>query len=253
MSSPADKLTIETPEQTALEFSLAGVGSRFLALAVDTLLQVVAFLALFLLVLVIGAAAWPAASTWSMAIGVLLFSSLYYGYFAFFEAIWKGQTPGKRHAKLRVIKDSGRPINAYEAIARNLLRLVDQLPGIYAVGIVAALVSKQNKRLGDLVAGTVVIHEKPFEQLQPGWELFARSDAPALPYKAVRLSAEEFQLVEAFLQRRSELPDEVRRQTAQAIAQRVGARLEVPPEERSSPEPFLERLVRAARSAGRLR
>ena len=90
---------------------------------------------------------------------------LYWGYFALFEAFWNGQTPGKRLVKIRVIKDSGRHITLFEALARNLVRVVDMIPpNFYLVGLLSMLCNKQQKRLGDFVAGTIVIHERTSQQ-----------------------------------------------------------------------------------------
>ncbi len=165
--SSADKLTIQTPEQTSLEFPLAGIGSRFLALAIDYLLQGAGYLVL--VVIAIAAFSLSAfaqrASLWTMAALVFVFFSVQLGYFAIFETVWNGQTPGKRWTHLRVIKDSGRPISAYDAILRNLLRIVDVLPSLYATGLITMLISGENKRIGDYAAGTVVVHEKPLEGL----------------------------------------------------------------------------------------
>ena len=154
----SDKLIIDTPEQVHLEFTLAGIGSRFMALLIDTILQSLVYFAVFLLaVFIIGVA--PAVTigrlgTWAAAVVVLFLFCLYWGYFATFETLWKGQTPGKRYAGIRVIKDSGRPITAFEAIARNLLRVIDQIPGIYVVGMTCMFLNKRNRRLGDFVAGS---------------------------------------------------------------------------------------------------
>ena len=127
---PLDKLTIDTPEQTSLEFPLAGIGSRFVAMAADTAIQIVAGFVIFF-VLALTATARPfgggRGGVWAVAGMIIAFFLIYYGYFAFFETVWNGQTPGKRYAQLRVMKDDGRPINAQDAIARNLLRIVDQL------------------------------------------------------------------------------------------------------------------------------
>lgn len=161
-----------------------------------------------------------------------------------------GQSPGKRYTRLRVIKDSGRPINPYEAIARNLLRLVDQLPGIYAVGILSMLISPRNKRLGDWVAGTVVVHEKPFEGMKFALELPEETAAPVTP--DARLSLEEFELVETFLQRREALAPDVRLRTAEQIAERLRAKLGLS-QEQQGPETFLEAVARAHRRAARYR
>ena len=142
-----EELSIDTPEQIPLQFPPAGIGSRFLAVLFDSLVQFVAFAVLFVLAaLVLGGTAtiWPDAWTWTAAILLLVFFSLYYGYFAFFEATWNGQTPGKRYFQLRVIKETGRPITVYEAISRNLLRAVDQLPAVYAVGILSVFFSRES-------------------------------------------------------------------------------------------------------------
>jgi len=278
-----DHLTIETPEQIPLEFLLAGIGSRFLALAVDTLIQAAATVLLVVVALVIGVSAAishgsPRGSqTWVLALLILFFFLVQFGYFAFFEALWNGQTPGKRYLHLRVIKDSGRSISTFDALGRNLLRLVDSLPGIYAVAIVSALLSSKNKRLGDYVAGTVVVHEKPLStEADLQWDSRPRAAAPppgsvlklTLPepppppvttapldssYDASRLSAEEFHLLETFLLRRRHLAADVRIRMANQIIERIAAKLEISEDDRRSPERLIERLANAYRRRGQWR
>src|SRR5271167_2590756 len=163
--SSADKLTIETPEQTAIEFPLAGIGSRFIAIAIDSLLRVGFLIVLGIIVALFG---WGGLLSnirwqWTIALLIIAYFLLETGYFAFFEVIWNGQTPGKRWTHLRVIKDSGRAVGVPDAILRNLMRIVDYLPSLYAVGVVTILISGENKRLGDYAAGTVVVHEKPLQ------------------------------------------------------------------------------------------
>jgi uncharacterized RDD family membrane protein YckC len=251
--SPDDKLTIETPEQTVLEFPLAGIGSRSLALAIDTLLQ-------FAVLILVGVAAGLIAyagffpqmgKQWVYAILIFVVFLSQFAYFAFFETIWNGQTPGKLWTHLRVITDSGRPVGAQAAILRNLIRIVDSLPSLYAVGIVASLISPQNKRVGDHVAGTVVIHEK---SLQGGRSLW---DAPATPLLTIaqprELTAAELQLVEAFLERRYSFQDDVRRSIAHQIAERLSQRWSVPHETLQDPEKFLEALAEHSRNIAHFR
>ncbi|HVC00225.1 MAG TPA: RDD family protein [Candidatus Dormibacteraeota bacterium] len=249
MASP-DKLTIETPEQTSLEFSLAGIGSRFLALATDTAIQIV-----FLLVLVTAAFSLiPVArlagmlSLWAIA-GLIIGAFLIYeGYFAFFEAVWNGQTPGKRLAGLRVIKDDGRPIGVYDAVARNLMRIVDQMPGIYAVGIVVMLFSKQSKRLGDHVAGTVVVHEKTLEGARP----FSGASSESVPrvLDTSRISLDEFRLVETFLHRRDSIGPDARRRMAAGIVRRLAPKAGLSPQPWPESERFIETLYEQVRAQG---
>ena len=154
-----DQLRIDTPEQIALELPLAGIGSRFLALAIDTLIQSVFYLItafIFIFTLPLGSSVFMfLPKLVGPALAIFILFAIYWGYFAFFESIWSGQTPGKRYAGIRVIKESGRPINAFDAIGRNLMRAVDGLPGIYGVGLVCMMCNQQSRRLGDFVAGTV--------------------------------------------------------------------------------------------------
>ncbi|MGB9435874.1 MAG: RDD family protein, partial [Candidatus Acidiferrum sp.] len=111
----SDKLTIDTPEQTVLEYPIAGLGSRFLAILADTAIQLV----LAFLVLIVGSVIGAGLSIfgglgmqWILAIILIFLFLLYSGYFALFEIFWNGQTPGKRYAQVRVIRDDGRPIGA---------------------------------------------------------------------------------------------------------------------------------------------
>jgi uncharacterized RDD family membrane protein YckC len=252
----SDKLIIDTPEQIPLEFSLAGVGSRALAMMLDALILFILYAVLIILgIFVVGSvsALSSSASNWATAIFVLFFFLLQWGYFAISEILMKGQTFGKRQLNLRVIKDSGAPISAYEAVGRNLLRAVDWLPAFYGVGIVAALLNKQNKRLGDMVAGTVVVHERPLAEMQPVLSVPSRpaAEVPVSVYNSSRLTVDELQLIEAFLQRRYELPPQLRIQTAVQIASRVSRTLEIPPAGRPDPETLLETLAHERRNSGR--
>jgi uncharacterized RDD family membrane protein YckC len=269
-----EHLTIETPEQIPLDFPLAGIGSRFLALALDTLIQMV----VALLLVLVGVLAFSGASStaphqgmWVMAVYILLAFLLQFGYFAVFEAIGNGQTPGKRRMHLRVIKDDGRPITTYDSVARNLVRIVDNLPGFYAVGIISMLISSQNKRLGDYLAGTVVVHERPLDQPRPAesgstqeqpraepsvapasmLDLNPYTPAPKaapLPdgpsgYDVRHLSVDEFGLMETFLLRRGQLAPEVRSQLARQIVDRLAPVLRIRDEDLVRAEALIEKLA----------
>lgn len=243
--SASEKLTIETPEQIALEFPLASAGSRFLALAIDTLIQVGGFLLLALLALLAGLArinVSAALGTWALAIIVILVFLLYYGYYAAFETFWNGQTPGKRAIHLRVITTAGRPISAYDAILRNLLRIVDQLPGIYTVGLLSIFFTERNQRIGDLAADTVVVHEQPIARRQ-------MPHRPAVSGRrgAARLTPQELAVIETFLARRYELPEDRRRRTATELAERIRKRLEIAPGAAVDDEVLIEEVSAEAR------
>jgi uncharacterized RDD family membrane protein YckC len=252
--SSADKLTIQTPEQTSLEFPLAGIGSRFLALAIDYLLQAAGYWVLAMIAIAVFSMATFAqrAGLWGVAALVFVVFAVQFGYFAIFETVWNGQTPGKRWTHLRVIKDSGRPISAYDAILRNLLRIVDMLPTLYATGLIAMLISSENKRVGDYAAGTVVVHEKPLEGLDGLWARSAARVEVVPVAQGAQMNAEELRLVETFLDRRESLAPEVRWSMARQIAAQLCHRLGIPAETRPDSEKFLEALAEQRRNTARL-
>jgi uncharacterized RDD family membrane protein YckC len=252
----ADHLQIDTPEQISLELPLAGIGSRFLGLAIDTLLQFVLYIAGVLLLTILGVSGVGRYLSWIPvsfvpALTILFIFCVYWGYFAFFEIVWKGQTPGKRLAKIRVIHQSGRPINVYEAIGRNLLRVIDGLPGIYGVGIVCMMISSQHRRVGDYVAGTVVVHEKPTREVKPEWSTLA--EASPTHSQALQLTSEELVLIETYLHRRADLDLAVRDKTAYQIATRITQRTGLQRAPDQSLDDFLEGVARQVRDTARFR
>ena len=250
-----DQLKIDTPEQIALELPLAGIGSRFLAISIDTLIQV----ALYLIAALIFFFTLPAGSSiflWlphliGPAMAIFLLFGIYWGYFAIFEILWKGQTPGKRYTGIRVIKESGQPINAFEAVGRNLLRAVDGLPGIYGVGLVCMMCNRQSRRLGDFVAGTVVVHEKPTEEIRPSWNT-AMEALPSSPVLA-QATADELILIETYLSRRWELDKTVRLNAAIQIAERIKLRTGLESQPHQHVDDFLEDAARKIRNSCRFR
>ena len=252
----SDQLNIETPEQVALELPLAGIGSRFLALAVDSLLQMGAFMALLIGLSLLGSAFSPfpflVASLSSPLGGVLMILvpfCIYWGYFAFFEILWHGQSPGKRVAGIRVIQQTGRPMTVIEAIGRNLMRGIDILPGIYAIGLVCMMLNRQNRRLGDFVAGTIVVHDRGIETVDPVW-------APGSPATATpelrQLAGEELVLIETYLSRRYDLDMKVRENTAKQIVALVRQKAGVEKPAHQSDDDFLEALARQLRDTAAL-
>jgi uncharacterized RDD family membrane protein YckC len=250
-----DQLKIDTPEQIALELPLAGIGSRFLAIAIDTLIQA----ALYFITAIIFVIALPLGLSLftflprliGPAMAIFIGFAIYWGYFAIFEILWKGQTPGKRFTGIRVIKESGRPINAFEAVGRNLMRAVDGLPGIYGVGLVCMMCNRQSRRLGDFVAGTVVVHEKPTEEVRPSWSTATESGSTT--QGPAHATADELVLIETYLSRRFELDPEVRLRTAIQVADRIKAKTGLESQPRQHVDDFLEEAARKIRDSGGFR
>jgi len=269
----ADQLNIDTPEQVELEFAVAGVGSRFVAVLLDHLIMAGLFLVLGLLwgVLVSSVAnRINLLGKWILALFIALNFALYWGYFTLFEAFWRGQTPGKRTMKLRVIKDSGRQITLFEAMSRNLLRIIDYLPAFYLTGVITMLCTKRHQRLGDLAAGTIVVHERSDEQpllvergtsimpaqALPAFDLVssgAAQSAGSLPADAVaKLRADDLLLIESFFARALDLSLTTRAEIAGRIAAQMAAKMNVTVPA-GNPERFLEAIAYAMRSSGRAR
>ncbi|MFY9573226.1 MAG: RDD family protein [Blastocatellia bacterium] len=234
-----DELIIETPERVELHYVLANVGNRFLAAAIDHLIQIVA-----ILVIIVAAGAFSgwqlfsAMNVWAAAITVLAVFAIYWGYFVVFETLWSGQTPGKRMMRLRVVREDGRPVRFFEVFVRNILRVtIDLLPApSYAIGVVSIIFSARSKRVGDFVAGTVVVKERATEapslsEIIKVSEIEQRRLERAAPARFVadtrRLSEREIRAVETFLKRRFELTDVNREALAARIAQPISTKLGV--------------------------
>jgi uncharacterized RDD family membrane protein YckC len=245
------KLSIDTPEQINLEYELAGPGSRFMALFVDLMIQSLAVVVIVLVLAIGGVAVNPfrGGRSWMLALTMLLVFAVQWGYFAVFEILWKGQTPGKRQAGIRVINETGREASVYEAVARNLLRAVDALPGPYALGAIVMFLSPQSKRIGDYVAGTVVIHDRKLEDRAIFFNPAGQD--PAEPIDCQALGTNDLQVLETFLQRRLDLPYEVRRRTADKLAKHFRQKCAIPEGTHTDNENLLETLVRGFRQSGR--
>ncbi|HKN84756.1 MAG TPA: RDD family protein [Pyrinomonadaceae bacterium] len=228
-----DILVIETPERVPLHFALASIGNRFLACAIDHAIQGVSLALIAIASMVIAnystvEQSLSSAPKWVYAIMILLLFLTFSGYFAFFEWIWSGQTPGKRWLKLRVIREDGRPITFWEASVRNLLRSFDMMPfPFYSIGLISVFLTNRDQRTGDMVAGTVVVREREAEAPEFSQVFATPVSDPALrrSFKPVDFTASlssltesEIQVVEAFLRRRWELSEVPRRWMAWRVA-----------------------------------
>jgi uncharacterized RDD family membrane protein YckC len=237
-----ETLIIETPERVPLAFALASIGNRFLAVMIDHFIQFLSiFLVAWFFLWLSNASIGETGSSadlwfeempkWTVAIMILVVFAIFASYFILFEWLWNGQTPGKRLMKLRVIRDDGRPITLWEAIARNLLRVFDAAPGfvvpIYSVGLIVIFLNRRDQRVGDLFAGTVVIRERT-DEAPTFAETFSNPVSDAAFHrvqKPVSINADvgkltngEIEVVESFLRRRWDLSDRQRLWMAWRIA-----------------------------------
>lgn len=240
-------LEVRTPESIAFHYELAGLGSRFLALMVDQAIQILVLVAIFGALVLAGtrelAARHGAPSvadkvTVSIA-GAILIAIVFavlFGYFIVFEAAWNGQTPGKRLLGLRVVRDGGYPLDFGASLIRNLIRVGEWVFGYYIIAAISAVLSPENKRLGDLAAGTIVVRDARLAAPSA----LAQRDEPTYAATAY-LTGEERALIKRFIERRDALDETRRSEIAASLAARVRKR--VPPElARLDDESLIERL-----------
>jgi uncharacterized RDD family membrane protein YckC len=237
-----ETLIIETPERVPLAFALASIGNRFLAVAIDHFIQFLTMFVIawsFLTWAGVGSGGFDETtgrllremSKWTIALMIIFLFLVFAGYFIFFEWLWNGQTPGKRLLKLRVIREDGRPITLWEAVARNLLRIFDNIPWfvvpIYSVGLISIFMSGRDQRIGDLFAGTVVVRERT-DEAPTFSETFSNQISDAAFRRVQKrtdfqadinlLSGDEIEVVESFLRRRWDLSDRQRLWMAWRVA-----------------------------------
>ena len=237
-----ETLIIETPERVQLEFALASIGNRFLAVAIDHFIQYFSiFLIAWFFLSIAGYTSSDVADApdklfsempkWTIAILIIVLFLIFAGYFIVFDWLWNGQTPGKRWMKLRVIREDGRPLTLWEAIARNLLRICDAVPGfilpVYSVGLIVIFMSNRDQRVGDIFAGTVVVRERT-DEAPTFAETFSNrltdtaftrvQKTTGIEANVSLLTEREVEVVESFLRRRWDLNDRQRLWMAWRIA-----------------------------------
>ncbi|MCX7923301.1 MAG: RDD family protein [Clostridia bacterium] len=207
-------LEVLTPENVYVEYELAGVGSRCIALLIDSLIQG----AMVILVLIgislsgigfIGSGdVGDSRLSVIVAISIVVLFVILFGYFIFFEIIMNGQTPGKKLMKLKVIKQSGEPIGYWECVLRNILRIADMLPSAYLAGALFILFSKNYKRLGDFAANTIVVRVKKETKITTIESLIKKSDAEFEETQIVNIypvNNFEYGILKEFLERKENL------------------------------------------------
>lgn len=273
-----DRLVTVTPEGISLEVVLAGLGSRFIAFAVDFSLQMIA-LAVFLFVVVSAFHGTVTTTSGLVAGGALSVFGLldFLGYFVVCEMAFSGRSLGKKMVGLRVVRVGGQPVGFWSSLLRNVLRLIDMQIGItYLVGGVLILTTTRNQRLGDLLAGTVVVRDRlgtasPVGAAwssaagfaAPGWRTSPRpADTSGLPsaptgglppglahWDVSAVPGADIELARTFLAHRGGYTGEARAKLAYELAGRIWP-LVAGPTGPMHPEQFLEAvlLVKSRRS-----
>lgn len=251
----SDQYIVDTPENISFGYDVAGIGSRFLAVFVDTLIQGTLYVFLFIVLVLLSAfdAAVQLPRQLRDLAPTLILVVLFlvqFGYFMLFELITGGQTPGKRLMNLRVIKESGYPLSPLDSVIRNLIRIIDFFPFAYGVGVIVMFLNDHSKRLGDFAAGTLVVKMRDEVKLSSLAGPTTGGYAPEWP-GVENLREADVELIESFLQRRGQLRESG--SLAGTIARNIRARLNSPEaEERAayiSHEEFLRQVALAYRKA----
>lgn len=222
-------ISVRTPESIAFSYELAGLGSRFLALAIDVILQFAILAGIIWGLYLIGSHAPKTPHTHldqlsqSLAVAFIAITLfiVFFGYFIAFEAFWNGQTPGKKILGIRVVRDGGYPIDLAASFLRNLIRVGELALACYALSAVVSLLSPENKRLGDMAAGTIVVRDAKAQTLAA----IRKQADDAQEHRTAMLSDEEHALVARFAARRKDLAPQYRRVLAGQIADRVRSRV----------------------------
>jgi uncharacterized RDD family membrane protein YckC len=233
-----DRITIWAPEGLALEYTLAGLGSRFIAELVDVVLRLLVLGALIGVLAAIG--------TRGTALIIVLIVGAFLALFAYdiaFEVWGGGRTPGKRWNGLRVLMTSGQPVFFGASAARNLLRIIDMWGTAMIAGIVTIVLTKRGQRLGDLAGGTIVVRERrgPRARAEPLQE-------PITPQEGIDVTAvspTELATIRDFLGRRHKLTPDARQRVAGALADGIGTKVGGLPPGGYPPERLLEVIAAA--------
>ena len=170
---PDSELVVATPERVSFDYQVAGLGTRAIAQILDLLIIGGILMAIYFVAFAVAAASNGAATL----IAVIGSFVVIFGYFWLSEALWSGQTIGKKAFRLRAVGDRGEPLTFAQAGIRNVVRIIDFLPYAYGVGLIVLLVNGKGKRLGDLAAGTIVVKDSDSVAL---WQL-PGARTPAAP------------------------------------------------------------------------
>jgi uncharacterized RDD family membrane protein YckC len=243
-----EEYTIDTPENVSFGYEVAGIGNRFIGALIDTILLALAYILIYVVVVVILAVANQLDNalfvglveelSWFggvvLAFSTLLTFLLVWGYYILFELNWNGQTPGKRFARIRVVRMDGNPAGLVEIVVRNLVRIIDFLPVAYGVGFVTMFCNRHARRLGDFAAGTLVVKDRGEIGLESLAQRRPVTHAPATADEEVdpllqrfpeirRLSTADYELITEVLARHTDgrLDTGLMYRVAAAIAQKL--------------------------------
>ncbi|NLP28958.1 MAG: RDD family protein [Clostridia bacterium] len=194
------KIKITTPENIEVEYNLADIGSRTAAMVIDYLIQAIGFFFVFIVNLIVFVADpdyWIKNYGWFVGISLIVITLISYGYYMFTELKMNGMTIGKKKMNIRVIRTNGQPISLSHSALRNFFKVFIDSMG---VGVIMIFFSKHCKRLGDMVASTIVVAEE--SNTKP---ITLEGLEKANDNLSYYLSKEEYELVKEYFERKGTL------------------------------------------------
>ncbi len=235
-----NRVSFATPEGVTLELVLAGLGSRFLARLLDTVIQLALVAALAIAVNASGSPGWL------QAIAIVLTFLIVFAYDIILETLNNGRTVGKLAAGIRVVGRNGEPVRFLASAVRNIARILDFLPLLYLIGTISIVTTPRGQRVGDLAAGTIVARDR-FPGLAHAPAPLTVTPAAVATWDVSAVTPNELQAVRHFLDRRLELRWAARSYFAVDLANRLGPKVAGVPAN-SHPEYVLEGIVVAKQS-----
>ncbi|HEX3047170.1 MAG TPA: RDD family protein [Bacillota bacterium] len=227
---------IETPEKIRFSYHIAEIGTRIAAWMMDFLIQTLVLLMIILALVFSGYSSWTqleeGLTNLTAAFFMIMIFLVRWFYFVLFEVIMEGQSPGKKMMRIRVIRDNGDSLDFETIVLRNFLRAVDGFPVVPLIGGFVALIDSQNRRLGDIIAGTIVVNEIQYKLTIPDFQVhFTHLPEPAygnepdyLPVKQ-KLTENELYIIRRFLNEYHKLPEAKQQAIADQLANQVQKRL----------------------------
>jgi uncharacterized RDD family membrane protein YckC len=215
------RLDVATPERVAMQLPVAGIGYRSLAYLVDLTFIASFWVICYFLYALTGPDVVKLVTGMSTVVRVAAVIGVFFFQWVYWtaaEVAWRGQTPGKRLLKIRVVRADGSPVGLFESAVRNLLRIVDFLPAAYGVGVVVMLIDAKHRRLGDLAAGTVALREEQIDLAK----YIAAGDPAVKPAIGRVLTTAEHELLRSFAQRYESLEPAARLRLGRQMAERFG-------------------------------
>lgn len=246
-------IKIEAPEKIVFTYTIAQTGTRIAAFTIDLIIQILFMIIVILIIMMVGVSfsslfnpdVSENASYFAIAFLYIVIFFIQWGYYILFEVIFQGKTPGKLIFGIRVIKNNGEPIDFSTIVLRNLLRAVDSFPAFHFLGGLISIADMKSRRLGDIAAGTLVVHDIKLFRKEPDFSTNLTSSVSINSSDVLfkRLSEDELYIIRKFLNEKGKLSYEKQDQIAGELSEKINLKLGLK-QENIEPIAYLEKIYR---------